>query len=250
MTKNIVAFDFETTGLDPQNDFIIQIGLVKFDSKTYEKLDYRVWYIKPRTDFTINPEAEAKHGLSKEFILEHGALLTDVWDDFLNFTNGCDMLSYNGNHFDVPFLYYNALRYGLKFDFDNRKFYDALVIQRKRFSNKLGDVYKRYTGKDLDGAHDALNDVNATIEIFRCQEEDKNYDFLQDIEDKSFNLVSPEEFVKLNENDELIFAVGKYKNRRTNDICKEDPSYIKWVFEKFSPLTKTSIRNEYYKNKD
>lgn len=249
MSRNIVAFDFETTGLDVQNDYIIQIGLVKFDDLTWKELESRVWYVKPRTDFTITPEAYEKHGISKEFILKNGVLLPDIWDEIVDFIGDCNMLSYNGNNYDVPILYYNLLRYNLKFDFSSRTFYDALTIQRSRFSNKLSDVYKRYTGKELDGAHDALNDVRATIEIFKHQEDDKNFDFLKDISNPSFKLVSPENFVKLNENGKLVFNQGKYKNRLTNEICKTDPNYIKWVFEKFSDLTKQSIRNEYYKSK-
>lgn len=249
MNENIVAFDFETTGLDVQNDYIIQIGLVKFDSLTWNEIENRVWYVKPRTDFTITPEAYEKHGISKEFILKNGVLLSDIWGEIKTFIGDCDMLSYNGNNYDVPILYYNLLRYNLKFDFSNRTFYDALTIQRARFSNRLSDVYKRYTGKDLDGAHDALNDVRATIEIFKHQEADLNFNFLEDISNPSFKLVSPENFVKLNENNELVFNQGKYKNHLTNEICKTDPNYIKWVFEKFSDLTKKSIRDAYYKSK-
>lgn len=249
MTNNIVAFDFETTGLDVQNDYIIQIGLVKFEDRTWKEIDNRVWYVKPATDFTITEEAFSKHSISKEFILEHGMLLSEIWDDVLEFIGDCDMLSYNGNNYDVPILYYNLLRCNLSFDFSNRTFYDALTIQRARFSNKLSDVYKRYTGKDLDGAHDALNDVRATIEIFKHQEDDKNFDFIKDISNPSFKLVSPENFVTLNENNELVFNQGKYRNKLTNDICKTDPSYIKWVFERFSPLTRKSIREAYYKDK-
>ena len=117
MTNNIVAFDFETTGLDVQNDYIIQIGLVKFEDRTWKEIDNRVWYVKPATDFTITEEAFSKHGISKEFILEHGVLLSEIWDDVLKFIGDCDMLSYNGNNYDIPILYYNLLRYNLSFDF-------------------------------------------------------------------------------------------------------------------------------------
>ena len=38
MTQTITAFDFEATGLDVLNEHILQIGLVKFDSNTFEEI--------------------------------------------------------------------------------------------------------------------------------------------------------------------------------------------------------------------
>ena len=242
MTKTIVAFDLETTGLNTQEDHIIQLGLVRFDSETFKELDYRSWYIKPLYDFNISPEAQEKTGLTKEFILENGVPLNSIWDEAVQFIGDCDILSYNGNQFDVPMLYYNLLRYNLKFDFGCRTFYDSLVIERKRNSNKLGDVYKRYTGKELEGAHDALADVRGLIEIFKHQTRD-----MEGIEDPSFNLVSPEGFLKLNEKGELVFTTGKYKGKTTNFVCSLDANYIKWVLEKFSPITGNSIKETWYK---
>ena len=36
LKKMLVCFDLETTGLDPKNDKIIEVALVKFDEKTFE----------------------------------------------------------------------------------------------------------------------------------------------------------------------------------------------------------------------
>lgn len=240
MTRDIVAFDFETTGLNPETDFIVQIGLVKFNSTTYEKLEMRKYYILPNNgDFEVSPEAQAIHGITKEFLIENGKNFKEVWPEVSAFIGNCDMLSYNGNHFDVPFLYNTLIKNGLEFDFEHRHFYDALVVERKRHSNKLEDVYKRYTGKTLDDAHDALADVNATVDIFNLQRQDTSY---SDIVDEDFYIVSPEDFLKKNENGDLVFTKGKYSGKTTNEICKQDPSYIKWVFEKFSTMTKNSIK--------
>lgn len=243
MTQTMTAFDLETTGLDTQKDYIIELGLVKFDTSTFKELDSRCWYILPKGNFEIEPEAQEKHGISKEYLLEHGVRLEDIWSEVVEFIGDDDILSYNGNHFDVPMLYYNLIRENLKFDFSGRIYYDSMIVEKKRLQYKLVDTYKRYTGKELDGAHDALCDVRATIEVFKHQLNEVQELF--DLYD--FKLVSPEGFVKYNDKGELVFANGKYKGKRTNDICKTDVSYIKWVFEKFSPETRISIRDEYYK---
>jgi DNA polymerase-3 subunit epsilon len=244
MTKEVVAFDLETTGLDVKKDYIIQMALIKFNSDTFEELKRMCFYIIPDGDFIITDEAFNKHGISLDKINSKGKRLTEIWDVCKEFIGNCDMLSYNGNHFDVPMLYNNLLRCGLTFDFQNRTFYDSLVIERKRNSMRLEDVYKRYTGETLDNAHDAFFDTQALIKIFKHQCENTN----ESVFDRNFNLPSIEDFLKYNEDGDLTFTIGKYRNKKTNDICISDPRYIKWIFESdFSELTKKSIQNEWYK---
>ena len=55
MTQTMTAFDLETTGLDTQKDYIIELGLVKFDTSTFNEIDSRCWYILPKGNFEINP---------------------------------------------------------------------------------------------------------------------------------------------------------------------------------------------------
>lgn len=246
MTNNIVAFDLETTGLNTQTDHIIQIGLVKFNKSTYEELGHIMFYIKPESDFSIDPYAQEKHGISKDFVIENGVLLRDVWGEISEFIGDYDILSYNGNSFDVPMLYNNLKRYNLEFDFVSHKYYDSMIVERKRIQYKLSETYKRYTGKELEDAHDALADVRATVQVFKHQFEQVP-DMFNDTE---FTMISPEGFVKINEDNELVFTSGKYRGKRTNDICKTDPSYIRWVVEKFSPITVETIKNAWIVEKE
>jgi len=247
MTKTITAFDLEATGLDVKEEYILQLGLVKFDSDTFEELDHKCWYIKPEKDFEIAPKAAEKTGITKEFILENGVYLRDIWQQAVEFIGDDDMLSYNGIRYDIPLLYHNLTRLGLTFDFSKRKFYDSLLIERKRNSMRLEDVYRRYTGEELEGAHDALNDVRGLIKIFGFQKRDG----IDDIEQEpDFTVKSPEGFLRTDEDGELIFASGKYRNEKTNDVCKKDASYIKWVFEKFSAETRLNIKAEWLRYKE
>ena len=120
------------------------------------------------------------HHISKDFLLENGVSLRSVYEELTAFTDGCDMLSYNGNGYDAPILYYNLKRLGLKFDFEDRTWYDALVLERihtagkvdengERLHNNLTSAYTRYYGHPFEGAHNSLDDVMATIEVFKAQ---------------------------------------------------------------------------------
>jgi DNA polymerase III subunit epsilon len=248
MTNEIVALDIATTGLSPQDDYIIQIGLTKFNSVTYELIESVSYPIRPITDnFTVAAGAYKVHHISKEDILSYTLHLDEAWKMTLEFIGDCDILSYHGNSLDIPFIYYNLLRYGIEFDFGSRNFYDAQVIQKRLYSYKLEDVYKQYTGEKFEqmpNINYTLSNTYATIEIFKHQNEKKPI-----VDNNDSHIFSPENFVKINDDGELVFSVGKYKGRTTNDICKNDPSYIRWVFEKFSALTKESIKDDYYKTK-
>ena len=139
----LVCFDTETTGLDVQKEHIIQLSLVKFDTDNWQVIDQRDWYILPEGEFSIPAEAEAVHHISKDFLLENGVSLRGVYEELTAFTDGCDMLSYNGNGYDAPILYYNLKRLGLKFDFEDRTWYDALVLERIHTAGKVDENGER-----------------------------------------------------------------------------------------------------------
>jgi len=246
MTNEIVCFDVETTGLNPLTNHIIQLSMIRFNSKTFEVVVEKNWYVRPLIDtFEMEPSAEAVHGLSKEFIMENGVKLSEIYPEIIEILGDCDVLTYNGNAFDVGFLYNDLKEYGLFIDF-NRKFYDAYTIECGRNSRRLVDVYKRYTGNDLENAHDALSDVKATIEVFKYQGLDNQDDF----DKPEFNIISPEGWLMRMDDGTIVFTKGKYSRKPIADVCKIDPSYIKWVFENCSEMTKQTIKNEYYKDKN
>lgn len=244
MKKNLVCIDTETTGLDKKSDFIIQIAAVKIDSETFETIGTFSSYVIPyKEDFNITEGAQEKHGLSKEFILKNGFYLKSIAAEFINFIDDCDILSYNGNSFDIALIDKDFREIGYPIDWSKYTTIDSFVIESKLNSRKLEDTYKRYTGKTLDGAHDAFNDVKATIEIFKHQLQ------LIDIKDFESKVISPDNIVSFNSNNQLVFNIGKYRLQDVYKICKEDPMYIKWLFGTgISKTTKKTIQ-DYYENR-
>ena len=83
--------------------------------------------------------------------------------------SGCDLAGYNSDNVDVPMLIEEFGRVGITFPEKETKFIDVLKIERKVNSHKLGDTYQRYTGEELEGAHNALIDIYDTIKIFHQQ---------------------------------------------------------------------------------
>lgn len=246
MTDFVVCFDTETTGLDVQHDSIIQLSLVKFDSRTFEETEALDWYILPSCPFTIDPAAEAVHHITQTKLEQEGVSLKSIYPQLMAFTSGCDILSYNGNGFDVRILYYNLLREGLSFDFDKHIFYDAYIIETARTSRKLGDVYRRYYGHDFEDAHNSLADVRATIAVFKAQNENRTSD--EEIHRPEFDFVSVDGFLALKDGN-FVFAQGKYKGKTIAQIARTDTSYLDWVCKNCAAPTRQYITEQRHPKK-
>lgn len=235
----LVCFDTETTGLDVQKEHIIQLSLVKVDTDDWSVIDQRDWYILPEGAFTIPAEAEAVHHISKEFLQEHGVSLRSVYEDLLAFTKGCDFLSYNGNGYDAPILYYNLKRLGLTFDFEGRTWYDALLLERihtagqvdengEKLHNNLTAAYTRYYGHPFEGAHNSLDDVMATIEVFKAQVAAHGWDWAQRDE---FGFISYDRWLYKKGNFYYLNQ-GGHKGDSIESMLRIDRSYLEWICDK------------------
>lgn len=237
---HIVCFDTETTGLDVQKDHIIQLSMVKFDSHTWEVIDTRDWYILPEQPFTIPAEAEAVHHISKTFLLEHGVSLRSICSDLFAFTDGCDMLSYNGNGFDAPILHYNLLRLGCDFQYEGRTWYDALVLERMHMFGQINpetnepyrctltDSYTRYYGHPFEGAHNSFDDVKATLEVFKAQVNAHGWEWAQRDE---FGFISFDRWLTKKGN-YFYLNQGAHKGESIESMLRIDSNYIEWIVEK------------------
>lgn len=254
MTPEIVSFDLETTGLHPGQDHVIQLGAIKFNSQTFEIIESKNWYIRPSGNYTITPAAQAVHGITKEFLEVNGISLDIAGREFLKMIEGCDLLTYNGNKFDVNFLYTDLKKWGINFNIEGRHFYDAFAMECRFNPRDLSTVYKKYTGKDMENAHNALADVSATVEIFKAQIEKYNIRDEVDAFTEN-NIYSPEGSIRIasKPSDPLVIVMsnGKYKDSEFMEVCKKDPQYIKWFMENVaSEYTKSTLRIYYKNNRD
>lgn len=246
--RNLVAFDTETTGLSTKDDFIIQLSAIKFNPETFETIEERDWYVKPLHKYEISEGAFEAHGLTKEFIESNGIPMNKVAKEFLEFVEDCDFLSYNGNGFDVRIMYKDFKLVGLEFPMD-RDFYDSYLMDVRMNPRNLGALYKKMTGKELEGAHNALNDVRATIEIFQKQMENLDYEEVKEWEENK--ILTPDGSIRrrtMNDPDsDIVFNVGKYRDKEFMSVSKTDPGYIKWFMENLATDYTKKVLREYYK---
>lgn len=257
MSKNkfIVCWDVETTGLNPKEDFMIQLAVSKFSKETLEIIESKKWYVKPAHNYTISPQAQAVHGLTKGFIEANGVYFKEIAPEFFKMIEDADLLTYNGNTFDIKFLNEECKRWGLPLPIVGKNFYDAFAMECRFHPRNLSAVYKTYTGKDLEGAHDALADVHATIDVFKHQLQTQGVTFDEIDAWQENNLLTPDGSIRnaaaAGEELRIVFAVGKYKDSEFMEISKNDPSYIKWYMENIaSDYTKDVLKKYYATNRN
>ena len=241
--KNLVVFDIETTGLDKTKDQIIQFAALKIDRTTNKILASINEYIQPSGSYSISIAAYFKHGIKPDF-LKDKPRFSDIAQKIYNFFNDCDILTYNGNSFDISFLINEFKKVGINFNIFDYNCYDAFLEEKRRNGNNLESTYKRYKGKSMEEsgltAHDAFSDVKATYTIFVAQQRIKEYGpeniYGEDgvITDMMFN----------NEY-QPCFAIGKYRGIPISVVKRLDKQYIEWCLSdkcNFMPKTKEFIK--------
>lgn len=230
MDKTIVFLDLEctSTSFNPDNVRIIEIAALKVDLNTLKEVD-RLYFRCNNGDIHISEEAYEIHGISEESIKDLPTF-NDRAKEVFDFINGYDIGGYNCAFYDIPILYSSFLRAGLNWNYRTLNIYDVYLNYRHHNSGKLKDVYKKYTGKDLENAHDALVDTLATLEVYKYQRE-HNEEFMEEILPHfQYNMdISGNYMYRLNENTgakEVYINFGKWKGTKIDDI---DTKYFEWI---------------------
>lgn len=241
LSRPIVFFDLETTGLNPATDRIVEIALVKL--KPGGTRD--IWVKRINPGRPIPAETTAIHGICDDDVKD-APVFKQVAKEIHAWIKGCDFGGYNCTRFDLPLLVEEFLRAGVNVDFSACKMVDVQKIFFKMEQRTLAAAYRFYCGKTMENAHSAEGDTNATIEVLEAQldhyEEleagvDMLHDFLCDAEpcvDYARTMVQRD--------GRILFNIGKYKGQGVEDVFTKDPSYYDWMMKSdFTLHTKQKI---------
>ena len=242
LTKPIVFFDLETTGINIGNDRIVEISILKILPNGNK--ESKTWLVNPEIE--IPADASAIHGITNEKVVTEPTF-KELAKTVVDMIGDADLAGFNSNRFDIPLLAEELLRAGIDFDMKNRKAIDVQVIFHKKEQRTLTAGYKFYCDKDLEDAHSAEADTNATYEILKAQL-DKYNDIENSVDALSEYSTHSKRadfagFILFNDKDEEIFSFGKYKGRTVVDVLKENPGYNAWIQNADFPLyTKKVLR--------
>ena len=257
LTKPLVIFDLETTGLDIVKARIIQLSYIKVHPDGCEE----------RGNMLLNPEMPIPQfvteltGISNEDVKDKPTF-KQVAAQLATLFGGSDLGGFNSNGYDIPLLAEEFLRAGIDFDFSKCRMIDAMNIFRKMERRNLAAAYKFYCGRKMEDdfkAHRPDQDTEATYRV-RMGELDKyapgaNPDEPEKVLENNMDYLH--EFSKMNNNVDFAgrivwaeqkdangktvtdkdgkpvmietFNFGKYKGMPVADVLYRDSGYYGWM---------------------
>ena len=164
LERPIIFFDLETTGTNVTHDRIVELSYIKiYPDGREEKKTRRI-----NPEMPIPPASTAIHHITDEDVKDEPTF-RQIAKSLLSIFEGSDIAGYNSNKFDVPVLMEEFGRCGINFDIAGRRFIDVQNIFHKMEQRTLVAAYKFYCGANLEDAHSALADTQATYEVLLGQ---------------------------------------------------------------------------------
>lgn len=256
LTRPLVVFDLETTGLDIVRDRIFQLSYIKVYPDGKEE----------RENIFVNPGKEIPQevveltGTSNADVADKPtfkALAPELAEKFAN----CDFAGFNSNHFDLPMLAEEFYRAGINYDFSQCRLIDAQTIFHKMERRNLAAAYKFYCGRKMEDdfdAHRADQDTEATYRVLmgeldmyapgKQEEEERqlendmdvlaqfskqndNVDFAGRVVWKEMKDANGQPMVDTDGKPmkQEVFNFGKYKGVPVEEALRRDPGYYNWM---------------------
>ena len=257
LTKPLVVFDLETTGLDLVKARIIQISYIKVYPDGKEERENKL--INPEEP--IPPFITQLTGVTDDDVKDQPTF-KEIAPKLAETFTGCDFAGFNSNGYDIPLLAEEFLRAGVDFDFSKCRMIDAMNIFRKMERRNLASAYKFYCGRKMEDdfeAHRADQDTEATYRVLMGELDkyapgadpdepekvlENNMDFLHEFSKMNKNVDFAGRIVWAEVKDaqgqpvldaegkpKMIetFNFGKYKGMPVVDALQRDPGYYGWI---------------------
>jgi len=235
LKRPICFFDLETTGINISKDRIVEISILKvFPNGNKES---KTWLVNP--EMPIPPETTEVHGITNEKIANEPTfkqLATKVYE----MIKGCDLGGFNSNRFDIPLLAEELLRADVDFDMKNTVAVDVQTIFHKMEKRTLAAAYMFYCDKDLENAHSAEADTNATYEVLKAQldrypELENDTKFLAEFSSRK-QFADFAGFIAFDKEGREVFSFGKNKGKLVERVMEDEPGYFGWLLNADFPL--------------
>lgn len=220
-----VCLDCESTGLDPNQDRIIEIAAARF---TFDA-------ILQKTEMLIDPECDIPfasqeiHNISQQMI-QGKPKIKEILPDLLKMIEGHTIIGH-GIGFDIALIAAEAKRNQIPTKVEQQPTIDTLRLARLYGESPINSLQclREHFNIEPEGAHRAMSDVIVNIEVFKHLA--KTYKSSAEI----FRaLQNP---IKLK-----AMPLGKHKGRRFDEIPLE---YLLWAEKKdFDQDLLFSIRSE------
>lgn len=225
-----VCIDCETTGLDPVQDRIIEVGVAVFTMK--EVLAQFESLIDPEC---VIPEASIVFHRITDDMVKGKPKIHEVIPQILQMVEKKVIVGH-GIAFDVQVIVNAAQRANIPTDIMHNRMIDTLRLARLYGESPVNSLeyLRQHFNIQEEGAHRAMNDVIVNIDVFRYLS--KRFKSLREI----FEILERPILMK-------HMPLGKHKGRPFKEIPLE---YLRWAANKeFDQDLLFSIRSELKKRK-
>lgn len=239
ITRPIITFDTETTGVSTTDDRIIQIAAIKkFPDGKVEEKNY---LINPTVK--ISPEATEVHGITDETVKD-APTFKQLASAMGKWFNGADISGFNTDSFDCNIMLSEMERCDLTFLDWDCNFVDVMKLYRHFYPNTQEAIYERFFGEKLENAHDALADCRASDRILEKILKD-NFEMPPTPEE--IDLLLQGEKIRVDFEGKLYKdqqGVVRYNFGKDKDkSVKENKGFGQWMLNQtFSKDTKTKLK--------
>ena len=256
LKKPIVILDLETTGTWIEKDRIIEIAMVCVEISG----ERRIYHSKVNPLMPIPSVVSKLTGIGNEDVKDAPVFKT-IAREVVDFLGNADIGGFNVEKFDMPLLERELNDAGIPFSFAGRNVFDGQKVFHLNEKRDLTAAYAFYCGKALQGAHSALADTEASLEVLEAQV--KRYGDGEDALETlgRFNYRELTEFYDAERkfrwwNGELYMMFGKYARKESlREVTKKDPAYLEWMLsrdfsEDVKELVSAALRGQFPKQEE
>ena len=240
LKRPLVFLDLETTGPDVATDRIVEIATVTRnpDGSTV------AWRSLVHPGRPIPAAASKIHGITDADV-EHAPRFSALAHKIHDALEECDLGGYNVRRFDLPLLMAEMGRAGVEFSLEGRAVVDPQVIFFKLEPRDLTAAFRRFCGRELVGAHSAIADTQAALEVFDAQIQAAGVpSTLAEISAMcAGDAVDLQGKFTRNESGEVVCAFGPQRGVLLATLAQKDPGFLRWILDKdFASDTKALVR--------
>ena len=248
LTRPLLFFDIESTGLNIPADSIVELSFVKVFPGGEERI--KTWRVKPwdyelRRQRPMNPDATKVNGITDD-MLTGCPTFYEVADEVADWLRDSDLAGLNSAKFDLPMLAEEFERVKLAgkdlgVDLHAPLMVDVQNIYHAMEPRNLRAAYRFYCGgEDFENAHSAEADTLATYRVLqaqldRYQEPDKYREQVLKNDVKSLSAFVGKKYVDFSghliqdDSGEIVINFGKHKGKTARKVFETDPSYYAWI---------------------
>ena len=248
LTRPLLFFDIESTGLNIPEDSIVELSFVKVFPGGEERV--KTWRIKPwdylrNRQRPMNPDASKVNGITDD-MLTGCPTFFELAEEVASWVADSDLAGFNSAKFDLPMLAEEFERVklagkDLHVDLHSPLMVDVQNIFHTMEPRNLRAAYRFYCGgEDFENAHSAEADTLATYEVLKAQLDryQKPDKYREQVLKNDVNALAAfvgRKYVDFSghliqdDKGEIIINFGKHKGKTARLVWETEPSYFAWI---------------------